>query len=320
MSMKKIKCAVIGVGYLGTFHAQKYAALPNVDLVAVCDTDTTQCNLIAEKYGAKACYDYNELVEKVDAVSIVVPTSYHYEVVKPFLRCGVHVLVEKPITSTVVEAQELIKIANEKNVVFQVGHLERFNSARLALEKHLDCPRFIESNRIAPFNQRGSDVSVVLDLMIHDIDIIQGIVNAQISKVDAQGTPILSNSIDIANARISFENGCVANVTASRVSFKTERNTRIFQMNSYLSIDYHNKKIYVFRKENSQSPQTIPNISREVFSYEKGDALMLEIQSFIEAIQMDSKPLVSGEDGCRALQTAVRITNLIKENLAKMHA
>ncbi len=316
--MSKIKCAVIGVGYLGKFHAEKYTKLANAELVAVCDANPETADHIAQQYNTKSVYDYQSLTGHVDAVSIAVPTSHHYEVAKAFLMSGTHVLVEKPITAKLDQAQELIKLAKEHNVILQVGHLERFNAARQALDKHLKTPYFIESQRISPFTNRSLDANVILDLMIHDIDIIQGIINSPIKSIDAQGAPVLSGSIDIANARINFENGSVANVTASRISFKTERKTRLFQENSYITLDYQHKKIYVFQK-NDVALGT-PQISQHVYSYEKSDALMLEIKSFLQAITEGGKPLVSGEDGYNALETAIRITDQINANLAKILA
>jgi len=306
------------VGYLGKFHAEKYANLSHVDLAAVCDIDSEACHTVARKHDALAVIDYRELLGKVDAVSIAVPTSNHYEVAKAFLEHGCHVLVEKPITQTVAEARSLIAIAKEKHCVLQVGHLERFNSALLALDKLLYAPKFIESHRLSPFRPRATDVNVILDLMIHDIDIIQSIVKSPIKSIDAQGAPIISKYIDIANVRMTFENGCVANVTASRISFKSERKTRIFQPNSYISIDFQNKKFAVFHKGKGEMipGSGIPDITREESTFDNSDALQLEITSFVEAITQNKPPLVNGEDGCYALATAIRITKMIRENLA----
>lgn len=315
--MKKIKCAVIGVGYLGKFHAQKYAALSNAELIAVCDVDPHTCNEVAQSLKVTGVSDYRDLLGKVDAVSIVVPTLLHFEVAKAFLEHNTHVLIEKPITTTVDEANQLIALAKKHQVTLQVGHLERFNSARLAVENYLTNPRFIESQRLAPFNPRGADVNVILDLMIHDIDIIHYMVKSPIKTIDAQGAPILSKDIDIANARIHFENGCVANVTASRISFKSVRKARIFQPESYISIDFQDKKFAVFHKGEGEMFPGIPTVDREEFTFEKGDALLLEIASFITAIINNTPPLVTGEDGRDALATAEQITTLIQENIAK---
>ncbi|WP_028387664.1 Gfo/Idh/MocA family protein [Legionella fairfieldensis] len=313
--MSILKCAVIGVGYLGRFHAQKYQMLPNADLIAVCDVNEEVCKAVAKELQIPAYSDYQHLFGKVDAVSIVATTSKHYEIAKDCLKEGIHVLIEKPITETVEQANELIALARQYHCKLQVGHLERFNAARLALDEYLEHPLFIESNRLAPYNPRGTDVNVILDLMIHDIDLIQTIVHSPIAGIEAQGAPVLSKSIDIANARITFENHCVANVTASRVSFKTERKTRIFQPNSYISIDYQNKQFAVFQKGEGEMFPGIPEITRHQSIFEKGDALLEEIKAFLSCIENNTTPLVTGEEGRDALATAAKITSLIDSNL-----
>ena len=318
--MNPIRCAVIGVGYLGRFHAQKLQALKHAELVAVCDVDNTVCEAAAQEFNVPAYNDYHKIFGQVDAVCIAATTSAHYAIAKDCLKQGIHVLIEKPITETVEEAEALIKLSKKHHAKLQVGHLERFNSARLALDEHLEKPLFIESNRLAPFNPRGTDVNVVLDLMIHDIDIIQTIVHSPIKSIDAQGAPVLSPSVDIANARITFENGCIANVTASRISFKTERKTRIFQKNSYISIDYHEKKLAVFTKGDGEMFPGIPNVARHQSVFEKGDALLEEIQAFITCIIDDTPPLVTGEEGLLALSTAAKISALIQQNLTEQYA
>lgn len=318
--MEKIKCAVIGVGYLGRFHAQKYQLLDQVQLVGVCDVNPLHCKAVADELNVPAFFDYRDLFGKVDAVSIAATTKTHYSIAKACLMQGIHVLIEKPITETVEEAEELIAIAKANQAKLQVGHLERFNSARLALEPHLNNPLFIESQRLAPYTPRGADVNVILDLMIHDIDIIQTIVNCPIKHIDAQGAPILSKSIDIANARITFENQCVANVTASRISFKTERKTRIFQADTYISVDYHEKQFAVFQKGDKEMFPGIPDITRYQSAFEKGDALLEEITAFVACIQEDTAPLVTGEEGRNALATAAKITQLIDMNLLSRYA
>lgn len=319
-SMKTLKCAVIGVGYLGRFHAQKYHSLPDVELVGVCDVNPEALAKVSDELNVPAFQDYHELFDKVDAVSIAATTQTHFEIAKDCLANGIHVLLEKPMTETVEQAKELISLAYEHNVKFQIGHLERFNAARLALDEHLDHPLFIESQRLAPFNPRGTDVNVVLDLMIHDIDIIHSIVQSPIKNIDAQGAPVLTKSIDIANARITFENDCVANVTASRISFKSERKTRIFQPNTYISIDYQNKQFAVFEKGEGEMFPGIPEITRHQSAFEKGDALLEEIKAFIQCIQEDSEPMVTGQEGCEALETAEKISSLINNNLISRYA
>ncbi|MDD5034055.1 MAG: Gfo/Idh/MocA family oxidoreductase [Methylococcaceae bacterium] len=309
--MNKLKCAVIGVGYLGKFHAQKYAALPDCELVAVVDSNPDQARTIAEQNHTRALVDYRELLGRVDAVSIVTPTTLHFEVARDFLAHGAHVLVEKPITVTVEEADELIRIAEEKNLRLMVGHLERFNAALLGLDLTHDKPLFIESHRLAPFNPRANDVSVVLDLMIHDIDIILDIVDCEVQHIDAKGVTVLTSDTDIANARITFKNGCVANVTASRASLKVERKMRMFMPNCYVSVDFQNRILARYRKGEKEMFPGVPEILSEESSFENGDALMEEIKHFVACIRESREPLCSGGAGRRALATAIEITELL---------
>ena len=305
--MKKLRTAVIGVGYLGQFHAEKYAQLENSELVAVVDADPKRAEELAARLNTKAVTDYRQIIGEVDAVSIVVPTRYHFSVTKDFLDRGVHVLLEKPITTTLAEADELIALAKERGAVLQVGHLERFNPAVVALDGLLTRPGFIESIRIAPFKPRGTDVNVVLDLMIHDIDIIQSIVKSPIKEIHSIGAPVFTDVEDIANARILFENGCVANVTASRISLKSERKMRIFQPESYISVDFQNRKVAVLRKGTGEMFPGVPDVLTEERSFEQGDALKSEIEAFLSSINNGTRPVVTGEDGRRALETALLI-------------
>ncbi len=308
--MKKLKCAVVGAGYLGKFHAEKYASLPNCELTAVVDVDKETAERVADKYGAKAYTDYNQILGLVDATSIVVPTTYHHVVSKAFLKAGVHVLVEKPITVTVEEADELIKLAKENSLVLQVGHLERFNPAIMGLERD-EKPLFIESHRLSPFNPRANDVSVVLDLMIHDIDIILALVDSEVERIDASGTAVLTQGTDIANARLLFANGCVANVTASRISMKQERKMRMFRPSSYVSVDFQNRVLTKHTTGTKEMFPGIPEIVTEESVFENGDALMEEVRHFVNCIRSETIPLVSGEAGRRALSTAIQITTLL---------
>jgi predicted dehydrogenase len=309
--MERIRTAVIGVGYLGRFHAQKYAALEQATLVGVADSSAENRERIGKELGVPAHADYRELLGRVDAVSIATPTPLHYAIGAAFLESGTHVLVEKPITTTVADARRLIELATRKERVLQVGHLERFNAGLLALDGILTTPRFIESHRLAPFKQRGTDVNVVLDLMIHDIDIIQDIVHAPIATLDAVGAPVFSGEIDIANARIRFANGCVANTTASRVSLKTERKLRLFQDDAYMSVDLQQKILTVVRKTDRPMIGDLPPVNIEERTFEQGDALKAEIESFLDCIARNKPPIVSGEDGLRALETAIRITEQV---------
>lgn len=311
--MNKIKCAVIGVGYLGRFHAQKYAQLSNAELIAVCDLDPLTAKNVAKELNVSAYNDYRHLLEKIDAVSIAATTNQHYLIAKDCLAAGIHVLLEKPITETVEQAKELIDIAKKNKVKLQIGHLERFNPARLIVDQYLTHPHFIESNRLSLFNPRSAEVNVVLDLMIHDIDLIQSMVCSPIKKIDAKGEQVFSSCIDIANARIYFESGCVANVTASRVNLKIERKTRIFQLDSYLSIDYHKKQFALFKPGREEIFPGIANIIQKEMKFENSDALLEEIKAFLTCIEQDTKPLVDGEEGLQALAIAAQITQLITE-------
>ena len=309
-----LKTAVIGVGYLGRFHAQKYAALDNAELVGVVDSNKENAKRVADECGTQAFTDYRELFGKVDAVSIVVPTQLHYPVAKECLENDIHVLLEKPMTVSVAEADELIAIAAEKKLVLQIGHLERFNSAVLALQPVLTKPQFIESHRLAPFNPRGADVNVVLDLMIHDIDIIQNLVRSPIAHIDANGVSVLTDEHDIANARITFESGCVANVTASRVSMKPQRKMRIFQPDAYISIDFQDKILSLHRKGEKEMFPGIPEIISEESIFDNSDAILAEAEAFLHAIATNTAPPVTGEDGRQALDTAIRISELLNIN------
>ncbi len=313
--MSKIRAAVIGVGYLGRFHAQKYAQLDSCDLVAVVDAREEVRRQVASEVNAEAVGDYRELLGKVDAVSVVTPTPAHFEIADAFLAAGAHVLVEKPITETPEQARSLIERAKRQRRILQVGHLERFNAAVLAADPHVRDPRFMECVRLAPYKERGTDVNVVLDLMIHDIDLIQSLARSEIVNIDAIGTPVFSGEIDIANARIRFANGCVANTTASRVSLKTERKLRIFEDAAYMSVDLQQKILTLIRKRDG-SPQAgqLP-VSIEEASFAQGDALKSEIESFLDCIRNDKEPIVSGQDGLRALETAIRITEQVHANL-----
>ena len=310
--MQPVRTAVIGVGYLGRFHAQKYAALPESQLVAVVDARAEARAAVAAEVGCPAVADYREILGEVDAVSIATTTPAHFPIAQDCLERGVHVLVEKPITETPAQARALIETAGRRGRILQVGHLERFNSAVLALEGVLGTPRFIESHRLAPFKERGTDVNVVLDLMIHDIDLIQSLVGSPITSIDAVGTSVFSRELDIVNARIRYASGCVANTTASRVSMKMERKLRLFQDDAYVSIDLQQKVLTIVRKPPAGAAATPGQVSIEERSFEQGDALRFEIEAFLRSIREGRPPVVSGEDGLRALETAIRITELVQ--------
>jgi predicted dehydrogenase len=311
--MQQVRTAVIGVGYLGRFHAQKYAALPAAELVAVVDASEESRTRVAAETGCRAVADYRDILGEVDAVSIATPTPLHYPIARECLERGIHVLVEKPITTTLEEARSLVETAARQGRVLQVGHLERFNAAILALAGTLRTPRFVESHRLAPFKERGTDVNVVLDLMIHDIDLIQSLVGAPIESIDAVGSSVFSAGLDIANARIRYANGCVANTTASRVSMKMERKLRLFQDDAYISIDLQQKVLTIVRKPPAGTDVPKGQVLIEERTYDQGDALLLEIEAFLHSIRTGTPPVVSGEDGLRALETATRITQMVQD-------
>jgi len=308
----KLRVAVVGVGHLGKWHADKYADAADCELVAVVDTNIDNARAIATKHGATAYSDYRAVIPLVDAISLVVPTSLHYKIAREFLEAGIHCLIEKPVTETVAEASELIDIAEARGLVLQVGHIERFNSVMIGVEQHLQQPLFLESTRLAPFSMRAIDVSVILDLMIHDIDIILDLIDSPVKQISASGISVLSDNIDIANARIEFENQCVANVTASRISLKRERKLRIFQKDAYLAADFQDKILAINRKGATNNAEGYKDIDHEELRFEDNDALNLEVLDFIDAIQRQRRPLVNGVDGRRALATAIAITQQIK--------
>jgi predicted dehydrogenase len=314
---QKINVAVIGVGHLGKWHADKYAASEDCNLVAVVDTDLDAARAVADKHGAEAVTDYQAILARIDAVSLVVPTSVHYPIAKDCLEAGIHCLIEKPITETVEQAQTLIDIAKAKNLTLQVGHIERFNSVMMDIDDILDNPQFMESTRLAPFTPRATDVSVILDLMIHDIDIILDLVDSPIRHISASGISVLSDEIDIANARLEFDCGCVANVTASRISRKRERKLRIFQKDAYISADFQEKILAVNRKGDEKTETGFHDITHNEKTYLDTDALNLEVLDFIRAIKTGNPPKVTGEDGKRALQAASEITRLIRASVSQ---
>ena len=298
--MKKIKVAVIGVGHLGQFHARIYSQLKNTELVAVCDTDIKRAKFIAGLNNTKAVFNYKKLLNNVQAVSIVVPTKLHYKIAKNFIKHKVHILIEKPITENLRQADELLKEAKKNKVIIQVGHVERFNAAVKALKKIIKKPKFIECHRLGPYSLRGTDVGVVLDLMIHDIDIILHIIKSKIKKIEAVGVSVLSKSEDIANARLTFSNKAVCNITASRISQEMTRKIRIFQKDTYVSLDYVLQEALIYRKKGEI-------IEKKSIDIKKENPLKAEIESFIDCVIKNKKPLISGEEGRLALQVALKI-------------
>ncbi len=311
---KKIKTAVIGVGHLGRFHAQKYAGLDNSELVGVVDLNEQSARKVADEVGTRAYTDYRELIGKVDAVSVVTPTESHLKIGADFLEHGIDVLVEKPIAMSTAEAEKLIAAADCSNAILQVGHLERFNGAVMALEGRVKTPLFIESRRLSPFPNRSTDVDVILDLMIHDIDIILSLVNSDVESVDAVGIPVVTNNVDITNARLRFTNGCVADVTASRVSRERQRTITIYQPETNISIDYAAQHITIAQITPDEEAGYARLVDTEL-DIIKSDSLLEEIKAFLSCSETGRRPLVSGHEGLVALEVASRIQDAVAKSI-----
>jgi predicted dehydrogenase len=310
--MNETRVGVVGVGYLGKFHAEKYAAMENGRLAGVADIDRSRAEDVAARLGCRACTDYRDLLGRVDAVSVAVPTAVHFSVGLAFLNHGVDVLIEKPMTTTVEQADGLIHAAESNNRILQVGHLERFNPAVLALKDIIANPMFIEAHRLSIFKDRSTDVSVVLDLMIHDIDIILNIVNSEIQSIHAAGVPVICEQADIANVRLQFDSGCVANVTASRISIKNQRKIRIFQKDAYVAVDFATREITLIRRTGNQSDSPVPGTDFQQLSFSEADVLQDELASFIRAVRTRSAPVVCGHAGRRALVVALDIMDQVQ--------
>ena len=310
---KTIKVGVVGVGSLGQWHARVYSELPGAELVGVYDINTRRAQDIADKYKTRVFTDFNELAAQVEAASIVVPTDKHHEVAMQMITRGVNLLVEKPIAATTAEAEAMVNAARDKKLVLQVGHVERFNPVMKFLESVLTRPRFIEAHRLSPYpapplfggRPRGTEVSVVLDLMIHDLEIILHLVRSPVKEIRAVGVPVLSSSEDIANVRLAFENGCVANITTSRISPESLRKIRIFQEDAYISLDYQRQAGEIYRRQAGK-------IEKERIPIEKGNALDTELASFIDCVRTKSSPVVSGEHAAEALNLAADICRQIR--------
>ncbi len=315
-----VKVGVIGVGYLGSIHARVYSELPEADLVGVADVDAETAGKIAQKYNAVPYSDYGELIERVDAVSIVTPTVTHYEIALDCLKRGIHVLVEKPICSTIRQAEELGKLAEGKNLVLQVGHIERFNSGIIAVSEVIDNPRYIETERLGVFSGRGTDMDVISELMIHDLDLITSWLSYPVSEIRAVGVPVLTGKVDIANVRLEYENGCVAVLSASRVSAKKFRKVRIFQDNAYISLDFMGQNYEFYSREpftGSAPHPLLPGIHYRKVEPEKEEPLKLELSSFIEAVKNNAKPAVDAWDAIRALRLSQSIMEALKQHARK---
>ena len=323
-----VKVGIVGTGHLGKHHVKLLKNLPTCDVIGIYDKNLEQAKTISEELGVNYFTTLDELLANVDAVSIAAVTSAHYEIAKQCLEAGKHILLEKPITVTIPEAEEIVALAEKKKLILQVGHIERFNPALLSLENYPLEPLFIQSDRLAQFNPRGTDVAVVLDLMIHDIDIILSLVKSEVKKIDASGVPVVSGNVDIANARIEFENGAVANVTASRISQKKMRKMRIFQRDGYIALDFSTGQSEVFRLVPTSST-ALPNAinfgdigvgeHKKSIVYEQPEskeinALQYELSLFIDAVSENKPPVVSGADGLRALRVADEIVKKIEES------
>ena len=308
MAIKEFRVGVVGVGHIGSNHARLYAEIPSAEFTAVYDVDVARSNAIGKKFGATPVKSLGEFIEMVDAASVATPTSTHYEIARSLLARGKHVLVEKPITDNTAHAAELAELAVRKGLILQVGHVERFNPVLSALEKHLTHPRFIEAHRLSAYPDRSTDIGVVLDLMIHDLEIILHFVRSPLWSFDAVGVPVLSRDEDIANARLNFENGCVANVTSSRISPERMRKIRVFQEDAYLSLDYQNQSGEIYRRVGG-------HIARERVEIEHGEPLKLQLTSFIECASTGRQPRVSGSQATAALELAVEITKRISSSV-----
>lgn len=305
-----IRVGVIGVGHVGQHHARIYRELPGVELAGIADSDPAKLQEIRQLLDVPAFQDYRELFGRVDGISVAVPTHLHAPIARDCLERGIDVLVEKPLAETLKEAEELTDLAVRRGRILQVGHVERFNGAVRALNQIVKAPGFIECHRLSPFPQRGTDVDVVLDLMIHDIDIILSLVKSPVTQVNAVGVPVLTDRVDIANARLQFASGCVANVTASRVSVERVRKIRIFQQDTYISLDYASQEIALYRRlppDPASHPPRLPQIVREEVFVEKEEPLRLELRSFLSAVRNRSRPEVSGEEAVEALRVASQI-------------
>ena len=317
-SKGKLRVGVVGTGYLGKFHAEKYARMPDVDLVGVVDTNRSAAETVARKLDTRPYNNHLDLISQVDAVSVVVPTSEHFTISRDFLAGNVDVLIEKPMTTTLEEADKLIQFADSRGLIIQVGHLERYNPAVVALRGIVDTPLFIESHRLSIYTARATDVSVVLDLMIHDIDIISNFVKSELTDVRAAGISVITGQVDIANARLEFANGCVANVTASRISMKNERKIRLFQRDAYISVDFANHEITLVRQNDQIKDSLIPGMEIKQLHFDKGDALDDELKSFVQSVKRREEPVVNGLVGRSALRIALTVMDQIKNTNQRM--
>ncbi len=302
--MKRLRVGVVGVGHIGSNHARLYAEIPSAEFSAIYDVDLAKANAIAKKYRVTPAQSLDEFAEMVDAASIATPTNTHYEVARSLLGLGKHLLIEKPITDNTRHASELAELAARDHLILQVGHVERFNPVLSALEARLTHPRFIEAHRLSPYPERSTDIGVVLDLMIHDLEIILHLVRSPVQTIDAVGVAVLSRGEDIANARLRFENGCVANITSSRISPERMRKIRVFQEDAYLSLDYEKQTGEIYRRAEGR-------ITREKVEIAREEPLKHQLASFIECARSGRQPRVSGFQAIAALELAMEITKRI---------
>ncbi|MGH9462544.1 MAG: Gfo/Idh/MocA family protein [Vicinamibacteria bacterium] len=309
----RIPVAVIGVGALGSRHARVYDSLPQAELVGVADIELERARAVAEQYGVSATEDYRELVPQVRAASVTVPTVAHREVALALMESGIDVLVEKPMASSVEEASEMLAMARTKEIVLGVGHTERYNPAVEAVIEHCRSPRFIEVHRLASFDARSLDIDVVLDLMIHDLDVVTSLVRSEVSRVEAIGVPVLTDRVDIANARLRFASGCVANLTASRISQEKMRKLRVWQSDSYVSLDYLNQEAWSYRLVRGEGR---PSVQRERLGGATEEPLKRELEDFLAAVAARREPRVSGQAGLNALRLAYRVIGAMEDALA----
>lgn len=305
--MSEIRAAVVGAGRLGSLHAAKYSACPGVSLEHVVDVDTARAQQLAAQYGAASTSDYRSLDNKVDVVTIASPGVTHFEIASHLLRAGCDVLLEKPMAATVEDARALTALAERSDRILQIGHLERFNPVVKHLRSILDRPRFVECHRLAPFTERGTDVDVILDLMVHDLDVLMSLTGAEATSVEALGVAVLTDQIDVANARIRFSNGMIANVNTSRVAPRRERKIRFFQADAYISVDYEARRIQVYRKSPPPPGTTFPIISADQIDLGDADPLADEVASFVAAVRTRGTPAVTARDGLRVIELIERI-------------
>jgi predicted dehydrogenase len=308
---RPLRVAVVGTGHFGRFHAKQYAEHKQAELVAVVDTDVEVANSVASEFGCAALYSHRDLIGKVDAASVVVPTSQHFAVASELQEAGIDMLVEKPLTDTIASAEALMRMAEHGDLILQVGHIERFSSCFRALTGKVHKPLYFESNRIAPWQDRNLDADVIFDLMIHDIDIIIGLSGSNIVDVSAVGTRLFSDKVDLANARLIFESGCVANITASRVSHKVERSLRVFQPNNYLVCDFVTHRIFAYAMSGESGKTGVDAIVSERIEVPREDSLANEIDAFLSCVRDRTRPIVDGRAGFEA----VRIAQLVNDSI-----